>query len=306
MTGNYETARRVLQLARRVFRYAVATARLTSDPSRDLKGAITSPQPKHYGAITDPKRVGDLLRAIDEYDGFGLTKPAMLLSAHVFVRPGELRHAEWSEIDLDAAIWIIPAAKMKMKREHRVPLSRQSIDLFRELRPITGPVGYVFPSIRTRSRPMSKNTINAGLPRLGFAGDEMTAHGFRAMASTLLNESGRWNPDAIERALAHGDSNKVRGLSSRRALERARRDGAMVERLSGSATQRSGHCAHPGLGSGTTYYAPRAFSLIRSSHYPIPPSIGSASSTANSQTGISAVSQYRLGCESPRRPYRSS
>jgi len=216
-TGNYETARRVLQLASRVFRYAVATARLTSDPSRDLKGAITSPQPKHYGAITDPKRAGELLRAIDGYEGFGLTKPAMLLSAYLFVRPGELRHAEWGEIDLETGIWSIPAAKMKMKREHRVPLSRQSIELFRELRPITGPVGYVFPSIRTRSRPMSENTVNAGLRRLGFTGDEMTAHGFRAMASTLLNESGRWSSDAIERALAHGDSDKVRAAYHRGA-----------------------------------------------------------------------------------------
>lgn len=213
--GNYETAGRVLQLAGRVFRYAVATARLTSDPSRDLRGALTAPQPKHYGAIVDAKRAGELLRAIDGYEGQVITKLAMQLSPHVFVRPGELRHAEWPEIDLDAELWTIPAEKMKMGKAHQVPLSRQSVGLFRQIHLITGPAGYVFPSIRTRSRPMSENTINAGLRRLGFSGDEMTAHGFRAMASTLLNESGKWNPDAIERALAHGDEDKVRAAYHR-------------------------------------------------------------------------------------------
>ncbi len=215
--GNYETARRVLQLAGRVLRYAVATARLASDPSRDLRGALTAPQPKHYGAIIEPKRAGELLRAIDGYDGQVLTRIAMQLSAHVFVRPGELRHAEWGEIDLAAGLWIIPASKMKMRKAHQVPLSRQSVDLFRQLHAITGPSGYVFPSIRTRTRPMSENTVNAALRRLGFAGDEMTAHGFRAMASTLLNESSQWNPDAIERALAHGDDDRVRAAYHRGA-----------------------------------------------------------------------------------------
>ncbi|MDE2561907.1 MAG: tyrosine-type recombinase/integrase [Sphingomonadales bacterium] len=216
-TGNYETARRVLQLAGRVFRYAVATARLASDPSRDLRGALTAPQPTHYGAIIDAKRAGELLRAIEGYEGHLLTRIAMQLSANVFVRPGELRHAEWSEIDLDAGVWIIPAGKMKMRKPHQVPLSRQSVELFGALHGITGPSGYAFPSIRSRTRPMSENTINAGLRRLGFAGDEMTAHGFRAMASTLLNESGKWNPDAIERALAHGDDDKVRAAYHRGA-----------------------------------------------------------------------------------------
>jgi integrase len=215
--GNFETARRVLQLAGRIFRYAVATARLTSDPSRDLRGAITAPQPKHYGAIIEPKRVGELLRAIDGYEGQVLTRLAMLLSANVFVRPGELRHAEWSEIDLDGKLWTIPAAKMKMRQPHNVPLSRQSVELLRQAYEITGPKGFVFPSIRTRKRPMSENTVNAGLRRLGFAGDEMTAHGFRAMASTLLNESGKWHPDAIERALAHGDEDRVRAAYHRGA-----------------------------------------------------------------------------------------
>lgn len=215
--GNLESARRTLQLAGAVFRYAVATARLRSDPTRDLRGALTAPTVTHYGAITDAKRAGELLRAIDGYEGQGLTKQAMQIAPHVFVRPGELRHAEWSEFDLDGALWIIPAGKMKMRKAHHVPLSKQAIALFQEVRAVTGPNGYVFPSIRSRSRPMSENTINAGLRRLGYASDEMTAHGFRAMASTLLNESGKWNPDAIERALAHGDSDKVRAAYHRGA-----------------------------------------------------------------------------------------
>ena len=215
--GNLESARRTLQLASMVFRYAVATARLRSDPTRDLRGALTAPTVTHYGAITDAKRVGELLRAIDGYEGNGLTKLAMQLAAHVFVRPGELRHAEWNEFDLAGALWTIPAKKMKMRKAHQVPLSRQSVALLETLHLITGPDGYVFPSIRTRTRPMSENTINAGLRRLGYATHEMTAHGFRAMASTLLNESGKWHPDAIERALAHGDSDKVRAAYHRGA-----------------------------------------------------------------------------------------
>lgn len=213
--GKLESARRSLQLAGAVFRYAVATARLASDPTRDLRGALTAPTVTHYGAITDARKVGQLLRAIDDYEGSGITKLALQIAPHVYVRPGELRHAEWSEFDLDRTLWIIPAGKMKMRKAHQVPLSRQAVELFREVRSVTGPNGYVFPSIRTHARPMSENTINAGLRRLGYASDEMTAHGFRAMASTLLNESGKWHPDAIERALAHGDSDKVRAAYHR-------------------------------------------------------------------------------------------
>jgi integrase len=215
--GQLESARRTLQLAGAVFRYAVATARLASDPTRDLRGALTAPTVTHYGAIIDPARVGELLRAIDGYEGQPITKLAMQLAPHVFVRPGELRHAEWNEIDLDGALWTIPAAKTKMRKDHFVPLSRQSIAILEDLRTLTGTDGYVFPSIRSRKRPMSDNTINAGLRRLGYSTDEMTAHGFRAMASTLLNESGKWHPDAIERALAHGDSDRVRAAYHRGA-----------------------------------------------------------------------------------------
>ena len=215
--GQLESARRTLQLAGAVFRYAVATARLASDPTRDLRGALTAPTVTHYGAIIDPMRVGELLRAIDGYEGQPITKLAMQLAPHVFVRPGELRHAEWNEFDLDGALWTIPAGKTKMRKGHLVPLSTQSIAILEDLRTLTGPEGYVFPSIRSRKRPMSDNTINAGLRRLGYSTDEMTAHGFRAMASTLLNESGKWHPDAIERALAHGDSDRIRAAYHRGA-----------------------------------------------------------------------------------------
>jgi integrase len=215
--GQLESARRTLQLAGAVFRYAVATARLSSDPTRDLRGALTAPTVTHYGAIIDPIRVGELLRAIDGYEGQTITKLAMQLAPHVFVRPGELRHAEWNEIDLEVALWTIPSGKTKMRKDHLVPLSRQSIAILEDLHALTGPDGYVFPSIRSRKRPMSDNTINAGLRRLGYSTEEMTAHGFRAMASTLLNESGKWHPDAIERALAHGDSDRVRAAYHRGA-----------------------------------------------------------------------------------------
>lgn len=215
--GKHETANRLLQLASRIFRYAVATARLTSDPTRDLRGAITTPKVKHYAAITDADGTGKLLRAIDGYEGGGMTRLALQLAPHVFVRPGELRQAEWSEIDLEKALWIIPAEKMKMRKPHQVPLSRQAVALLREAAGLTGAKGYVFPSVRTNARPMSENTINAGLRRLGYSKDEMTAHGFRSMASTLLNESGKFSPDAIERALAHSDSDSVRAAYHRGA-----------------------------------------------------------------------------------------
>ena len=223
--GHLETARRMLQLASQIFRYAVATTRLASDPTRDLKGALIAPKPRHHGAIIEAKKVGELLRAIDGYDGNYVTLFALKLSPHVFVRPGELRSAMWSEIDLSGALWTIPAEKMKMRKPHHVPLSRQAIALFRELHNLTGGhLGLVFPSIRSTARPMSENTVNAALRRLGFTGDEMTAHGFRAMASTLLNESGKWHPDAIERALAHQDSDNVRAAYHRGAHWKERVD----------------------------------------------------------------------------------
>ncbi len=214
---NDEKAHRTLQFVGQVFRYAVANQITPSDPTRDLRGALASRKPKHHAALLEPKRVGELLRAIEGYEGQPITRIALRLAPYVFVRPGELRHAEWSEIDLDAAVWRIPAAKMKARQEHAVPLSPQTIGLLRDARDLTGDGGYVFPSIRTPKKPMSENTVNAALRRLDYTGEEMTAHGFRAMASTLLNESGRWSPDAIERALAHKDKDPVRAAYHRGA-----------------------------------------------------------------------------------------
>jgi len=216
-SGNLETARRTRAFASRVFRYAVATVRAKSDPAALLLGAIGAPQPKHLAAIIDGVRAGDLLRAIACYTGHPITRIALTLAPHVFVRPGELRQAEWSEIDFDAAVWRIPAVRMKQRREHVVPLSRQSLDLFHEAQALTGGGRYVFPALGKATKPMSENTVGAALRRMGFKADEMTAHGFRAMASTLLNESGRWSPDAIERALAHKDGDQVRAAYHRGA-----------------------------------------------------------------------------------------
>lgn len=213
--GTLETAKKCRSFASRVFRYGIWTGRCTVDVARDLQGALTSPKAKNYAAILEPAKFGALLRAIEVFDGSPITKFALQLSPHIYVRPGEMRHAEWEEFDLDEAIWHIPPGKMKSKRKHDVPLSTQSVSILRELRNLTGPKGYVFPSLHTSLRPMSENTVNAALRRMGFSKDEMTAHGFRATASSLLNESGKWHPDAIERSLAHGESNAVRGAYHR-------------------------------------------------------------------------------------------
>lgn len=212
---NDEKAHRTLQFAGQVFRFAIANQQAKSDPTRDLRGALASRKPKHLAAILEPKRVGELLRAIDGYEGQPSTKIALQLSSLLFVRPGELRQAEWSEIDLAAAVWRIPARKMKGRIEHVVPLSKQAVTLFELAGGLTGDGKFVFPSLRTPKSPMSENTVNAALRRLGYTGDEMTAHGFRAMASTLLNESGKWSSDAIERALAHKDKDAVRAAYHR-------------------------------------------------------------------------------------------
>jgi integrase len=208
--GRYETAGRLRSTCGMVFRYAIATGRAERDPSADLRGVLTSPKVNHRAAIVDPVGIGALLRAIDGYDGLPITKAALRLAPLVFVRPGELRHAEWMEFDLAAAEWRIPSAKMKMRRAHRVPLSRQALDVLRDLQPISGGGRFLFPSVRSTARPMSENTLNAALRRLGYGADEMTAHGFRAMASTRLNEMSGWNPDAIERQLAHQEQDDVR------------------------------------------------------------------------------------------------
>ncbi len=213
--GHLETARRMRSFAGRVFRYAVATSRATADPSNLLRGALVAPKVTHHSAILEPKAVGELLRAIDGYQGQPLTCIALKLTPHVFVRPGELRRAEWQEFDLEKEIWTIPAEKMKMRDPHVVPLSLQALELLESAKVISEGQQYVFSSLYPGNRPMSENTINASLRRLGYSGKEMTAHGFRSMASTLLNESGKWSADAIERALGHKDSNSVRAAYHR-------------------------------------------------------------------------------------------
>jgi integrase len=213
--GRHETSNKCLAFASRAFRYGVATTRCDTDPAALLRGALITPTVKHFAAVLDPVEFGGVLRAIDGYTGNPVTRSALQIGPHVFVRPGELRQAMWNEIDLENAIWRIPAEKMKLRRPHAVPLSRQVIAFLESLSVLTGRDGYVFPSIRTPTKPMSENTVNAGFRRMGYTGDEITAHGLRATASTFLNESGKWNSDAIERALAHGDSDAVRGSYNR-------------------------------------------------------------------------------------------
>jgi integrase len=215
--GAHETAHRTKQRCGQVFRYAIATGRAQRDPTPDLRGALSPVVSKSRAAITDPAKVGDLLRSIDGYAGDFVTRCALRLAPLLFVRPGELRHAEWAELDFDAAEWRIPAGKMKMREEHIVPLPTQAVAILRELQPLTGSGAndrFLFPSIRTRTEPMSENTVNAALRRMGFDKDTMTGHGFRAMASTRLNELG-WKSDVIERQLAHAERNKVRAAYNR-------------------------------------------------------------------------------------------
>ena len=214
--GALETAHRAMQNCGKVFRYAVATGRAERDPTGDLRGALPPPKEKHHASIVEPSRVGELLRAIDSYQGFYVTRCALRLAPLVFVRPGELRKATWDEINFTAAEWRNPAARMKMREVHIVPLSRQAIEILRELEPLTGngiPAKpdvprYIFPGGRSRERPMSEGAVLAALRRIGYGKEEMTGHGFRSMASTLVHEQG-WNHQAIERQLAHAERNAV-------------------------------------------------------------------------------------------------
>jgi len=213
--GRYETAKRLRSTASQIFRYAIATARAERDVAADLRGALIAPQPVHRTAITSANAAGGLLRAIEAFEGHPNTKAALRLLPHVFVRPGELRFAEWADFDFDKAVWTIPSHKTKMRRVHSIPLSRQALAIIETIEHDADYSSYLFPSLRSVDRPMSENTINAALRRMGFAQDEMTGHGFRAMAATLLNEMGLWHPDAIERQLAHCDNNTVRRAYTR-------------------------------------------------------------------------------------------
>ncbi|GFZ87145.1 tyrosine-type recombinase/integrase [Dyella caseinilytica] len=201
--GIVESAHRARGLAGQIFRYAIATGRAERNPAADLIGALERPKTKHFASIVLPSKIGELLRAIHSYQGSPATVAALKLAPLVFVRPNELRHAEWSEIDLNKATWDIAAVKMKMKQPHLVPLSDQAVVLLRELHPLTGSGKYVFPGTRSMRRPMSENTINAALRYMGFDSNTMTGHGFRAMARTVLDEELGFPVDHIEHQLAH-------------------------------------------------------------------------------------------------------
>lgn len=201
--GAIDSAHRVKQVCGQVFRYAVAEGSADRDVTADLKGALAAVPSKNFAAITDPMQAGALLRAMYGYSGHPTTQAALKLAPMLFVRPGELRQAEWSEFNLKRAEWRIPGSKMKMGVDHIVPLSTQAVEVLRTLEPITGTNRFVFPSIRTGSRPMSENTINAALRGLGFSKDMHTAHGFRAMARTILDEVLGERVDLIEHQLSH-------------------------------------------------------------------------------------------------------
>jgi len=201
--GALESTHRIRAICGQVFRYAIATGRAERDPAADLRGALPTVQTINRAAITEPVKVGELLRAIDGYQGGFVVQCALRFAPLVFVRPGELRHAEWSEIDFENAEWNIPAGKMKMKEPHLVPLSQQAIEILKEIKNLTGASRYVFPSGRSFDRPMSDNAILAALRRMGYEKSEMSGHGFRAMARTILDEVLQVRPDFIEHQLAH-------------------------------------------------------------------------------------------------------
>jgi len=217
--GTLETARRCRAVMGAVFRFAISTARADNDPTQALRGAISPPKTTNRAAITKGGEFGELLRAIDVYKGQPTTRAALMLCALLAPRPGELRWAHWSEFDLDGEKWTVPASRMKMRREHIAPLARQAVAVLRELKQVSGRSSLVFPAIGNdaRLRPMSENTINSALRRMGFDKDTASAHGFRATFATLANESGKWSPDAIERQLAHKDPDEVRGAYARGA-----------------------------------------------------------------------------------------
>lgn len=226
--GAVESAHRALQNCAQVFRYAIATGRTERNPVADLRGALPPVKQTHLAAITDPSKVGGLLRAMDAYAGAFVTKCALRLAPLVFVRPGELRQAEWAEIDLQTGEWNIPAEKMKMREPHLVPLSAQSVAILTELQALTGGGRYVFPSARSPKRPMSNNAVLSALRRMGFEKEEMSGHGFRAMARTILDETLHFRPDYIEHQLAHAVKdpngrayNRTAHLAERRKMMQA-------------------------------------------------------------------------------------
>ncbi|WP_290900497.1 integrase arm-type DNA-binding domain-containing protein [Aquabacterium sp.] len=229
--GAIETAHRVKFACGQVFRYGIQTGRCERDPSADLREALRPVIVKHHAAITDPLKVGGLLRAFDDYQGMPTTRAALKLAPLVFLRPGELRQAEWAEFDLDAALWTIPAARMKRTKQeklsgtpHVVPLSRQAVAVLRELEPLTGHGRFVFPSPRGGNRPMSENGVLSALRRMGFTKDEMTGHGFRAMARTLMAERLGVPESVVEAQLAHAVKDSLGRAYNRTEFMAQRRD----------------------------------------------------------------------------------
>jgi len=247
--GTHETARKLRTAIGDVFRFAIASARAENDPTLALRGALVTPTVTPRAAIVAPKAFGGLLQAIEDYQGAPETRAALELLSLTFVRPGELRAAEWREFDLEAAVWEIPAGRMKMKKTHRVPLAPRALAIVKELRKLTGASKYLFPSVRSLDRCLSENTLNAALRRMGFKNEEMTSHGFRASASSMLNECGLWHADAVERQLAHVEGDAVRRAYARAEFweervkmmawwsarcDELRRDGQMIPVAAGS------------------------------------------------------------------------
>lgn len=220
-SGRLETARRLRSFAGRVIKHAVLTGRADHNPAPTLQRVLVTPKVRHHPAIVEPDELGALLRAIDAYEGFPSTNAALRLSPHLFQRPGEIRAMGWDELDLERGRWTIPASRMKMREKHVVPLSRQAAEIIRSMIPISGGSVFVFPAFHSMHKPISENTINQALRRMGYAG-VMTAHGFRSTASSLLNEDGRFSPDVIEHALAHRDQNAVRAIYNRTSYWNAR------------------------------------------------------------------------------------
>lgn len=232
--GTHETAHRVRSVVGRIFRYGISTGRAKRDVAADLKGALTKRDPTNFPAITDPKRLGELLRAIDAHRGQPSAEAALRILPYVFVRPGELRHARWCELDLEEKLWRIPAERMKRGREHLVPLAHQVVKLFKDLQPLTGDGDLVFPGLRSSAKPISEVTLNAALRRIGISKDEHCPHGFRSTASTRLNEMG-WDPALIELQLAHAKKDKVAAVYNRalRLEERVKMMQAWADYLDG-------------------------------------------------------------------------
>ena len=222
-SGRLETARRLRSFSGRVIKHAIITGRADFNPAPMLQRVLKTPKVRHHPAIIEPGELGALLKAMDAYEGFPSTNAALRLSPHLFQRPGEIRAMQWEEIDLERGRWTIPASRMKMREPHVVPLSRQATAIIRSMIPISGGSAFVFPAFHSMRKPISENTINQALRRMGYAGI-MTAHGFRSTASSLLNEDGRFSPDVIEHALAHRDQNAIRAIYNRTSYWNARVD----------------------------------------------------------------------------------